>query len=123
MIRHCKPKWIERKKYESLSSSSKKFGSAKTYKGRGALAPCPPFVGCSATHNCSFQSILACRGESYNYILGTFDFLKDYFLHVFYVSHTAKIQFSEAICDKGCFIVREARKHYLLPFQKLAVQS
>ena len=29
----CKPKWIERKKYETLSSSSKNFGSQKTYKG------------------------------------------------------------------------------------------
>ena len=28
-----KPKWIERKTYETLSSSSKNFGSQKTYKG------------------------------------------------------------------------------------------
>ena len=29
----CKPKWIERKKYETLCSNSKNFGSQKTYKG------------------------------------------------------------------------------------------
>ena len=38
----CKPKWIERNKYETLSSSSKNF-ERDTYKGgRGALAPRPP---------------------------------------------------------------------------------
>ena len=31
MIRPCKPKWIESHKYETLSSSSKDFGSETTY--------------------------------------------------------------------------------------------
>ena len=42
LIRPCKPKWIERKKYETLSRCSKNF-ERDTYKGgRGALAPRPP---------------------------------------------------------------------------------
>ena len=71
-------KGLKGKQYETLSSSSKNFGSEKNneknYKG-GALAP--PFVmffvGFSATQNCSdwclslvffsFQSSLACRGS------------------------------------------------------------
>ena len=40
--------------FNDLSSSSKNFGSEKTYKGgRGAEGAPPPFVGFSATHNCS----------------------------------------------------------------------
>ena len=33
MIRPFKPKLIEKEKYETLSSSSKNFGSEQTYKG------------------------------------------------------------------------------------------
>ena len=78
------PKWIERKIYETLSRCSKNFERA-TYKGgRGALAPRPLFVGLLShklfrqllkSRIFSFQSILACRGESENYILGTLDLL------------------------------------------------
>ena len=54
MIRPCKPKWIERKKYETLSSSSKNFWSQKTYKGSGGRRPPPPpLYVFSATQNCS----------------------------------------------------------------------
>ena len=53
MIRPCKPKWIERKKYETLSSSSKNVGSEKNYQGAGRFSPPPPFVCFSATQNCS----------------------------------------------------------------------
>ena len=57
LIRLCKPKWIERRKYETLSSSSKNFGSEQTSK-RNTKGGGPPlcslfFVGFPATRNCS----------------------------------------------------------------------
>ena len=73
MIRPCKPKWIERKTYETLSSSSKNFGSQKTYKGGRrpkAAAPLCMFFSDPKLFRLvlksrifSFQSILACRGS------------------------------------------------------------
>ena len=52
LIRPCKPKWIERNKYETLSRCSKNF-ERDTYKGgRGVLAPRPPLQVFSLT-NCS----------------------------------------------------------------------
>ena len=47
MLRPCKPKWIERKKYETLSSSSKNFWEQKNFGRR------PPLYVFSATQNCS----------------------------------------------------------------------
>ena len=85
----CKPKWIERKKYETLSSSSKNFGSQKTYKGGRRPKAATPFVCFSATQNCSDWCLSLVffpfnpfwlAGAPNNYILGTLDLLKNLIL-------------------------------------------
>ena len=76
-------------KIQDLSSSSKNFGSNKNIQRGSAAEGRRPtlYVFFSDTklfrqllksRNCSFQSILACRGESENYILGTLDLLSNY---------------------------------------------
>ena len=83
------PKMDWKEEIRDLSTSLNNFGSLKTYKGGEALkrpAPLCRFFSSQIFSNCclrsrifSFQSILACRGESSNYIWGTLDLLKDYF--------------------------------------------
>ena len=73
MIRPCKPKWIERNKYETLSSSSKIFGSNKNIQRAAAAEGRRPlcmffsdlklFRLVLKSRTFSFQSILACRGS------------------------------------------------------------
>ena len=95
IIRPCKPKWIERKNYETLSSSSKNF-ERDTYKGGSAP---PPFVGFSATQNCS-DSHFGLQGLStitfggpWTYSQITLrDFLMFYILCIGVVTHEAVME-------------------------------
>ena len=54
MIRPCKPTWIERKKKRDLKQQFEEFWERKNLQRvAGRFSAPPPFVGFSATQNCS----------------------------------------------------------------------